>query len=57
MGQLFYLAFEMHLAKKLKVKQGKISGPDDGINDILMEALFMKVLCRWVVLIRNWITI
>lgn len=29
------LAFEMHLAKKLKIKQGKISGPDDGINDIL----------------------
>lgn len=29
------LAFEMRLAKKLKVKRGKISGPDDGINDIL----------------------
>lgn len=29
------LAFEMRLAKKLKVKQGKICGPDDGMNDIL----------------------
>lgn len=29
------LAFEMRLAKKLKVKRGKISGHDDGINDIL----------------------